>query len=219
MNGRYYFLWQYLLLSWTYPEIEYFETTGDEGQRTTSLKKAGRYLDDDVLPYFVVTCPATYPVNPNPIFTSFTFPSTYSKVHKHGTIEDVACLLECAYFIDKTYVTAAASSKDFFTPLNDFHFLLWVWRHLQGEGKSELAQKLVQRVQGEVQYDSEVRKALEEMVGHTKDALKPKPTSVADPSMQQIMEMGYSEHLAREALAVSGGSLEAAINYLLSDMH
>jgi hypothetical protein len=77
------------ILRYLYPEIEIYETTGREDDRQTTLKKAERYLEDDILSYLLVTAPVTFPKNPSPLFEEFKFPSTYHKFRGHGSWEHV----------------------------------------------------------------------------------------------------------------------------------
>jgi hypothetical protein len=213
-------------LRYVYPEIEYFETTGEEGARTTSLKKAGRYLDSDVLPYFIVTCPATNPINPKPRFKSFSFPATYSKHTEHGTEADASEKLQGLYR-RSLWLTILAAKKEFsssgsedayFDALNDFHFLLWLWRYLRGQ--EVLFDDLLACISGKHEKAGEVRSALEAFFGSSGPSSSPPKGTPADENseaIKTIMEItGCSTHLAQEALHVSNGNLENAVNYALS---
>eukprot|EP01127_Copromyxa_protea_P020225 TRINITY_DN6722_c0_g1_i1.p1 TRINITY_DN6722_c0_g1~~TRINITY_DN6722_c0_g1_i1.p1 ORF type:complete len:599 (-),score=148.46 TRINITY_DN6722_c0_g1_i1:22-1818(-) len=198
---------------WIYPSIEYFQTTGEESQRRTSLKVAERYLEDDVLPYFIVTCPATTPVTPDPLFTSFSFPATYTKSAEHGTEADVVSQLK-----------AASSSADFFASLNDFHFLLWVSKFLENIDQGSLAEKLIRGVKGETALEEEVKEGLKaifapKVTTTTSTSTTPSASSASAPSgdVQTVMDFtGCTHHMATEALSVCGGSVADAVNYVLS---
>eukprot|EP01126_Amoeba_proteus_P030718 TRINITY_DN3029_c0_g2_i17.p1 TRINITY_DN3029_c0_g2~~TRINITY_DN3029_c0_g2_i17.p1 ORF type:complete len:347 (-),score=89.23 TRINITY_DN3029_c0_g2_i17:128-1168(-) len=116
---------------WTYPELECFYTTGEGDARTTTLRKTGNYLvGDDVLPYFVVTCPVTSPVSPDPMFTSFDFQATFNKYKKHGSWSMVRDQLEKA--------SRETNHVLFIKKLHDFHFLLWIYVNNSSSDKSWL---------------------------------------------------------------------------------
>jgi hypothetical protein len=115
---------------WDYPSLVYNETTGEEGDRKTVEKKAeGHYLPSDVIPFFLVTQPVTFPREPKlELFASFSFPSVYDKRTKHGTFRDARRVI---------YEYMKLGDTDY---LRDFHFLLWLWNNLKNE---ELVEKLI----------------------------------------------------------------------------
>lgn len=134
-----------------------------------------------------------------------------------------------------SYFEGAYKSESLYLALNDFHFLLWVSNYLKEQGKEEIVKKLIAYIKGDRDLEKELRSDLQDTFTRAEQVRNPtlhiltaqippkKPTPTVDrttdPKIGQIMEMGYPEHMAREALEVSGGSLEAAINYLLSDIH
>jgi hypothetical protein len=118
---------------WEFPSILYNETTGEEGDRKTVEKKAeGHYLPADVVPFFLVTQPVTFPREPKlELFASFIFPCVYDKRTKHGTWRDAKRV------IDEYMKLGDVDS------LRDFHFLLWLWNNLKNE---ELVEKLIETI-------------------------------------------------------------------------
>jgi len=116
------------------PELIYFQTTGEEGARITTEKRVGRYLDEDIHPFFVVTQPVTFPVNPNPKFTSFTFPTVSYAYEKEGGAKWSA--------VDsKLNLASGPRTNEYWAKLNDFHFLLWVDNQVSEQGDEILQKK------------------------------------------------------------------------------
>jgi len=110
--------------TWEYPSIIFNETTGEEGARKTVEKKIeGHNLPADVVPFFLVTQPVTFPKTPKlELFASFRFPCVYDKhSRQHGSWRDAKNIIND---YNKTKAPNA---------LRDFHFLLWLYNNIEEE--------------------------------------------------------------------------------------
>jgi len=110
---------------WQIPDLIYFQTKGDEGARITTEKKVERYLDEDILPYFIVNQPVTFPVNPNPLFTNFKFPTLSYNDKRQGA--------RWSHVEDQLKAAAGPKIDECWSILNDFHFLIWLDHQIQKE--------------------------------------------------------------------------------------
>jgi nuclear protein localization family protein 4 len=211
--------------TWEYPSIVFNETTGEEGARKTVEKKVdGHNLPADVVPFFLVTQPVTFPKHPRlEIFASFRFPCVFDKNAKlHGSWRD-------AQKIISDYIKLKDPNV-----LRDFHLLLWLFNNVD----EELVLRLIDGLRNK--YDvSEVVTQIQTL-GDQKHPqsiqnfptqslpMKSDTSSTSQTKNQTIVNVehkttlmvmfGCSEQKAEEALLATENNIDAAANLILSEI-
>jgi hypothetical protein len=213
--------------TWEYPSIIFNETTGDEGARKTVEKKVeGHNLPADVVPFFLVTQPVTFPKNPKlELFGSFRFPCIYDKnARLHGTWRDAQKIIADYNKLKDPNV------------LRDFHLLLWLYNNVEEE--------LVTRLISELRNKSDVSDIVTQIqtIGDQKHPLttqniptqsfpiksdptvastsqiKNQPRANVEHKTTLMVMFGCTEQKAEEALLATDNNIDAAANLILSEI-
>jgi len=193
-----------------YPDILYSDK--DEYGNNV-VKKADPFLPSS---YFIISVRHGFPKAPIQTFRSNSFPVE----NRQDRVQDWPSL------------TAALSGKTgpaLVAALNDFHLLYFLATQVQFS--RELLEKILVVVRQQQVLPSqppsvdlkplleaELRKFAPQAPGaQPAPAQRATQAPTVDPAaLQTLVAMGYPEQRAREALFVSGGNVEGAVNYLLS---
>jgi len=213
--------------TWEYPSILFNETTGDEGARKTVEKKVeGHNLPADVVPFFLVTQPVTFPKNPKlELFASFRFPCVYDKnARSHGTWRDA-----------QKIIADYTKSKDP-SLLRDFHFLLWLYNNVEEElvtrlidglrNKSDVSSLITQiQTSGDKKHPQASQNIATQTVPTKSDPtsastsqIKNQPRANVEHKTTLMVMFGCSEQKAEEALLATDNNIDNAANLILSEI-
>jgi hypothetical protein len=215
--------------TWEYPSIIFNETTGDEGARKTVEKKVeGHNLPADVVPFFLVTQPVTFPKYPKlELFASFRFPCVYDKnARQHGSWKDA-----------QKIIADFNKSKDP-NVLRDFHFLLWLYSNVEEElvtrlidglrNRSDVSEIVTQITsigdqkhpqttqQNNIPTQSLPTKS-DPTVASTSQ-IKNQPRANVEHKTTLMVMFGCTEQKAEESLLATDNNIEAAANLIISEL-